>query len=205
MPVIFRHPDESYEYACFLSLLEIDVATRQARWLLKSVQGHPVPVIFRPRHEFNRTPSNIGTYLERVAWTGSEYLTYSIGSNERPTYHGMGMDYAVLLRCNRDCEDVTLIKEEGESVYGHILSSMDKVLLTPMFKSVRKGKQSFYDLKQKIPLAIELPRAYASYRIFDGDADGLLWSVNDVELLANGWHALKREKPAYVAAFSSEQ
>jgi hypothetical protein len=205
VPVIFRHPDESYEYACFLSLLEIDIPARQARWLSKSAEGHPTPLIFRPRPGVNQSPSNVGTYLDHVAWTGSEYLAYSIGSNERPTYHGMGMDYAVLLRCTMDCEDVALIMEEGESVYGHILSSMDKVLLTPMFKSVRKDKQSLHDLEHNLSIAIELPRGYAGFRIFDGGPDGLLWSVNDVEWLKTDWHALKNGKPTYIAAFSGGQ
>jgi hypothetical protein len=80
-----------------------------------------------------------------------------------------------------DCEDVALIMEEGESVYGHIMSSMDKVLLTPMFKSVRKGKQSLHDLEHNLSIANELPRGYAGFRIFDGvltDSSGLLttWS-----------------------------
>ena len=204
VPVIFRHPDESRDYACFLSLLEIDIEAGQARWLSKSAAGQPIPLVFRPRPVVNQSPSNIGTYLEHVAWTGSECLAYSIGSNERPLYHGMGTDYSVLLRCNGVGEDVSLIREEGESVYGRILSSMDKVLLTPMFKSVRKGKQSFYDLKQQTSVPIELPRGYAAYRIFDGAADGLLWSVSDVERLEGGEHALKSEKPAHVVAFSSD-
>ena len=204
MPVIFRHPDESYDYACFLSLLEIDVVARKARWLSKSAKGHPIPLKFRPRSKLNEMPSNVGTYLNHVAWTGSEYLAYSIGSNERPTYHGMGMDYSVLLGCSIACKKVTLFNEEGESVYGHILSSMDKVLLTPMFKTVRKGKQSLYDLKQKIPVPVELPRGHAGFRIFDGGADGLLWSISDVQWLSNDWYALKKGKPTYIAAFSGD-
>jgi len=162
VPVILRHPDQDYDYACFLSLLEIDVAGRRARWLSRTADGHPIPLIFRPETQVSETPSTVGAFLDHVAWTGGEYLAYSIGSTPRPTYHGMGMNYSVLLRCKLACEEVALIHEEGDSVYGHILSSMDKVVLSPMSRRIRNGRQSLYDLKHDKPLAIELPRGYAS-------------------------------------------
>jgi len=78
------------------------------------------------------------------------------------------MDFSSLLRVDETAQRVDLVLDVDESSFGYICASLDKVLITPLYKSGRrKGKQSFFDLENGTEVSVKLPRGMSKYKIVE--------------------------------------
>jgi hypothetical protein len=178
LPVMFKDPGEWDDYTGFMSLLDIDVEARSARWTLATPKGHPKPIKFRK--EVATIDHHVGSFLHDLCWTGSELLVYSIGARSQPARFGMGMTYSVLLQCDKFGRKVRLLNEADEGCYGRMLHDSNRVLLEPLFKSgKRKGRQTLYDIKARIESPLTMPRGFSKFWLRNA-RDGLYWAIGDV-------------------------
>jgi len=180
LPVLFRDPNENFDYAGFMSLLDIDLEARSARWTLASPEGHPVPIRFKSETATIDCQGNVGSFLHDLCWTGSELLIYSIGARSRPDRFGLGMTYSVLLQSDGLGKNVRLLNEADESCYGRVLHDQNLVLMEPLFKSgKRRGRQTLYDIEAKIERPLGLPRGFSKFWLRNV-RDGRYWAIGDV-------------------------
>lgn len=176
IPVIFVHPNDRSDYPGYMALLEIDIDGRTASW--HTHDGNlPQPVIFGEHRHVSDERGLEGSIIHDAAWTGDKLLIFSIGA--RPQYFRARMSYSILLDTDVNAKSPHEIYECDESVFGKICASLDKVILTPLYKTgPRKGKQSLFDMKKKAEEAINIPRRHTKCTVLD-IGDYYAWMTPD--------------------------
>ncbi len=172
VPVVLRHPAATHDYTAHLSLLDVDVEGRRARWSLLDGEGRPVSVGFRPNPNFRGVEGHEGTYLGDLAWLGDRLRAFTIGND---THIGrLGMRYAAVLETDPRGEKPVLLHELDEGCHGGFVDGVD-VLLAPLSKSgPRKGKAALLALPDCTEQELAAPRGYAGFQPFAA-RDGKIW------------------------------
>jgi len=177
LPVIFKAPDASFDYTGCMSLLDIDVAGRTARWSARTADGHPVAVKYRAETVNIHAPEDRSSFLHDLCWTGTGMLVYSIGAHSRPGRRGLGMTYSVLLGCDSEGKQVRLLHEVDESCFGNVLSNPNQIVLEPLFRNgKRKGRQTLYDSATGVESPILFPHGFTKFKLVDASADQV-WAL----------------------------